>query len=124
MTLEWEMLKIFGSTLALIVSTAMLQYKLADFINAKRDKYPNRRKGKFVSFSEFYDWLWGYSLGIFVNVIFLSIAYRIKLVTNGQELSVVGLLLFVFYLGNVGFWVIGLVIDGLRMLRYPGLERQ
>ena len=51
MTLEWEMLKIFGSTLALIVSTAMLQYKLADFINAKRDKYPNRRKGKFVSFS-------------------------------------------------------------------------
>ena len=120
MTFDTEMLKVFGTTVALLVSTATVQYKLADFINAKRDKYPDRRVGKFVSFSEFYDWLWGYLLGIFVNVIFLLIACKIKKITSGQELSLIGLFLFIFYLGNVGFWVIGLAIDGLRMLRYPG----
>ncbi len=124
MTLDAEMLKVFGTAVALLVSTATVQYKLSDFINAKRDKYPDRRVGKFVSFSEFYDWLWGYLLGIFVNVIFLSIACKIKKITSGQELSLIGLFLFIFYLGNVGFWVIGLAIDGLRMLRYPGQDRQ
>ena len=124
MTFDTEMLKVFGTTVALLVSTATVQYKLADFINAKRDKYPDRRVGKFVSFGEFYDWLWGYLLGIFVNVIFLLIACKIKKITSGQELSLIGLFLFIFYLGNVGFWVIGLAIDGLRMLRYPGQERQ
>lgn len=124
MTLDVEMLKVFGTAVALLVSTATVQYKLSDFINAKRDKYPDRRVGKFVSFSEFYDWLWGYLLGIFVNIIFLLIASKIMKITSGQELSLIGLFLFIFYLGNVGFWVIGMVIDGLRMFLYPGQERQ
>lgn len=124
MTFDTEMLKVFGTAVALLVSTATVQYKLSEFINDKRDKYPDRRIGKFVSFSEFYDWLWGYLLGIFVNVIFLLIACKIKKVTSGRELSLIGLFVFIFYLGNVGLWIIGMVIDFLRMFLFPGQERQ
>lgn len=93
---------------------------MAEFINEKRDKYPERRKGKIVGFSEFYDWLWGYLLGLSVNFIFLLIAYEIKNITKGHPLENFGLCLYIVYMGNMLFWFGGLIIDLFRILKYPG----
>ena len=73
MTVDIELLKLIGAAFALIVSTATVQFKIADFINAKRDAFPGRPKGPLSTLGEIYDWAWGYAIGILVNLVFLGL---------------------------------------------------
>ena len=119
MTIDIENIKLFGTALALLISTVTVQFRLVEFINKKRDEHQND-KGAFIRFSEYYDWFWGYLLGLEANWIFLMIAYNLKTATRNTELSLFGISLFCLFLGNMLFWAIGLFIDAFRIIKYSG----
>ena len=116
MTIDMENIKLFGTALALLISTVTVQFRLAEFINKIRDQHPND-KGIFIRFSERYDWLWGYFLSLGANWIFLMIAYNLKTATINNELSLFGRSLYWLFLGNMLFWVGGFFIDGIRIFK-------
>lgn len=122
MTVNIELLKLLGAIFALVVSTATVQFKIADFVNKKRDDSPERRKGRLSTFGEIYDWAWGYVLGILVNSMFFVIAIVLRKTTICTQFALIGTALFVLYLVNLIGWVAGFVIDGFRH-KYPGEKR-
>lgn len=82
-----------------------LSCRIAEFINKKRDRFPKRNVGKLPAFSEFYDWSWGYVLGIVINALFAYITWRLvkELDRNGlDKFLLIGQLLFWSYVGHTG----------------------
>ena len=123
--INMELLKLLAAVLALVVSTVTIQFKIADFINKKRDGFPNRRVGRLSTAGEIYDWCWGYFLGIAINGLFAYITWRLKDELGKKELDqfiLIGWFVFIGYVGNTALWVGGLVIDFLRLIS-PGPKR-
>jgi hypothetical protein len=114
-----ELLKLLATVFGLFVSTVTVEFTIAAFVNGKRDSFPNRRVGRLSTVGEFYDWLWGYVLGLFVNIVFLLIALHVRAITRDTAYSAIGAWVYWTYLLNLVLWSGGFVIDGLR-LRFPG----
>ena len=117
-----ELLKLLGAVFALVVATATVQFRIAQFINTKRDEFPKRRTGALSAVGEVYDWLWGYLLGIMVNATFFYVAIAIRDSTSHTDFATIGELVCWLYRINLIGWVVGLMIDAFR-LGFPGKER-
>jgi hypothetical protein len=117
-----EMLKLLGAIFALFVSTVTVEFTIAAFVNSKRDSFPNRRLGRLSTVGEFYDWLWGYVLGLFVNIVFFLVASYVHSVTRQTAYSVMGAWVYWTYFLNVVLWGGGFILDGIRLL-HPGAKR-
>jgi hypothetical protein len=117
--IDIEALKLFGSILALFISTVTVQFKLAGFINKLRDEFPNRSKGRWATFGDVYDWAWCYALGVLVNLMFLAIAWKLRSYTIDTDYSLVGTFLAWIYGINFALWCVGVIVDAKR-LKHPG----
>ena len=115
MEFDIELLKLLAAAFALLVSTATVQFKIADFVNKKRDEFPQRPKGCLPTIGEVYDWLWGYVLGILINILFFVVAGALRDATKSTQFSLIGNLLYWLYLVNLAGWVLGMIIDALRL---------
>jgi len=115
MTIDIELLKLPGAVLLLVVSTATVQFKIAEFINEKRDKFPERREVEWSTTGEKFDWLWGYGLGILVNILFLIVAIYLLIEIICTPFWPIGVFLFVLYLVNLVAWIVGFIIDRKRI---------
>jgi hypothetical protein len=122
-SINTETLKLFGAIFALFISTIAVEFRIADFINSKRDNFPKRRQGKLNTLGECYDWCWGYVLGLIINFTFLAVALKLKNLTENTEFSTIGLLVFIFYSVNLVLWILGFIIDMLRIM-FPGQNRE
>lgn len=119
MEFDVELLKLLAAAFALVVSTATVQFKVADFVNKKRDEFPQRPKGCLPKIGEVYDWLWGYVLGIGINIVFFVVARALRDATKSTQFALIGDLLYWLYLVNLVLWVLGWIIDAFR-LGFPG----
>ena len=117
-----ELLKLLATVFALFVSTVTVEFRIAAFVNSKRDCFPDRRLGQLSTVGEVYDWFWGYLLGLFVNVVFLLVAHQVHLLTRESDYTAIGDWVYRLYLLNVILWAGGFIIDALR-LAFPGAKR-
>lgn len=123
MNFDIESLKLLGAALALVISTATVQFSIAGFVNKVRDEFHQKRIGKWCSFSETYDLFWGYTLGIVFNIVFFAVADMVYRQTVGTPFSLFGSFLWWLYLVNMIAWIVGMIIDLFRIFKYPGTER-
>ena len=116
-----EAIKLFGTVLAMVISTATVNFQVAAFVNEVRDQYLAGSFGKLGTFSKWFNWVWGYlfALGIawlFVFIThFLSKHFRPK--TGGTPFSGLVLVVSLIFWFNALFWTIGFVVDGYRMIQ-------
>ena len=118
-----ELLKLLAVVFALFISTVTVEFRIAAFINDKRDRFPDRRVGMWCTFGEIYDWFWGYLLGFVFNFLLFLVAHQIHRLTLGSEYAIIGKCVYWLYLLNVIFWGVGFIIDAIRLL-FPGLKRE
>lgn len=123
MSFDIEALKLLGAALALVVSTATAQFTIASFVNKVRDEFHQKRSGRWCYFSEIYDLLWGYGLGIVFNIIFFVAAGIVRDQTANTQYASFGSFLRWLYLVNLIAWMVGIVIDLVRILLCPGTEK-
>ena len=119
MTFDTEQLKLLAAALALVISTATVQFNIASFVNKVRDEFHDKRIGGWCRFSEYYDLLWGYFLGIAFNVVFFIVADIMQRQTSSSPYSAFGSFLWWMYLVNLIAWIVGMIIDFLRVQCWP-----
>jgi hypothetical protein len=115
-----DALKLLGAALALVISTATAQFTIATFVNKVRDEFHEKRKGRWCFVSEIYDLLWGYSLGIVFNYVFLTAADIVRSQTVDTPYASFGSFLWWVFLGNFVAWIVGIVVDLVRVFFFPG----
>ena len=121
---DLEQLKLLAACLALVISTASVEFTIATFVNKVRDEFHEKRTGAWCSLSEYYDLAWGYGLGIAFNFLFYKIAVLIESQTANSAFRGLGQLIWWLYLLNLIAWIIGVVIDGLRLRCWPGTKSE
>ena len=122
MNFDNDALKLLGAALALVISTATAQFTIAGFVNKVRDECHHKRSGRWCFFSEIYDLLWGYAMGIVFNVVFFLAARIVEHQTANTQYHFFGSFLWWLYLVNLIAWIAGIVIDLLRVFCFPGIE--
>ena len=120
-----EALKFLAGALALVISTASAEFTIANFVNGVRDGFHAGRGGVasgWKTFSQSFDLLWGYGLGIAFNVVFFLVARVLYQQTVSSSQQTVGSSLVYFarflwwlYLVNLIAWVAGMIIDWIRI---------
>ena len=115
-----EQLKLLAASLALVISTASVEFTIAAFVNKVRDEFDQKRTGRWYQFSEYYDLFWGYALGIGFNIVFYKIATLIETQTANSIFRGLGLLIWWLYLLNLIAWIIGALIDSGRVIFWRG----
>lgn len=123
MTFDIELLKLLAAALALVISTATVQFSIATFVNKVRDDFHDKGTGGWVKFSETYDLLWGYALGVAFNIVFFVAAGIVQEQTVNTNYAWFGRYLWWLYLINLIAWIVGMLIDILRILLWPGTKQ-
>ena len=122
MSFDAEQLKLLAAALALVISTATVQFSIATFVNKVRDEFHQKRIGRWCFLSETYDLLWGYSLGVAFNIVFFVVADIVQGQTVRTQFARFGSFLWWLYLGNLIAWIVGMIIDLVRVTCFPGTK--
>jgi hypothetical protein len=118
MNFDNEQLKLLAAALGLVISSVTVQFTIATFVNKVRDEFGEKKKtGGLITFSERFDWFWGYALGIVFNIVFFIVAGIVEKQTASTGYAPFGLFLWWLYFVNLVLWVVGMIIDGLRIFR-------
>lgn len=115
-----EAVKLFGTVLAMVISTATVNFQVAAFVNEVRDQYLAGSFGKLDTFSKWFDWVWGYlfALGIAWLFVYISCLISKHFRPKNGDTPFSGFVIFVglIFWFNALFWTVGFFVDGYRMV--------